>query len=141
VVQAAAYLPAQFADPEEARKLLEVNAFGTFALLKSSVRTSVRKVVVFSSNVYRHSTEVVTEEASAYPSVHAPYCMMGTLCAEVWADHFDWKGKLQTANLRVASVYGPGFKRGMIPTFTATLVQAKPIIAKDGGRYPPTPCL
>ena len=99
------------------------------------VRTSVRKAVVFSSNVYRHGTDAVTEEAPTYPSVHAPYYLMSKFCAEVWADHFDRTGKLQTASLRLASVYGPGLERGMIPTFTATLVQGKPITVKDGGRY------
>jgi UDP-glucose 4-epimerase len=135
VVHAAAYLPASYADPGEARKLLEVNALGTLAVVEACVRTSVRKAVVFSSNVYRHGTDAVTEEAPTYPSVHAPYYMMSKLCAEVWADHFDRTGKLQTASLRLASVYGPGLERGMIPTFTATLVQGKPITVKDGGRY------
>ena len=72
VVHAAAYLPASYADPGEARKLLEVNALGTLAVVESCVRTSVRKAVVFSSNVYRHGTDAVTEETPTYPSVHAP---------------------------------------------------------------------
>ncbi|WIM13722.1 NAD(P)-dependent oxidoreductase [Enhydrobacter sp.] len=135
VIHAAAYLPASYADPGETRKLLEVNALGTLAVLEACVRNPVRKVIVFSSNVYRHGTDAVTEEAPTYPSVHAPYYMMSKLCAEVWADHFDRTGKLQTASLRLASVYGPGLERGMIPTFTATLVQGQPITIKDGGRY------
>ena len=77
---AAAYLPASYADPGEARKLLEVNALGTLAVVESCVRTSVRKAVVFSSNVYRHGTDAVTEEAPTYPSVHALYYMMSKLC-------------------------------------------------------------
>ena len=85
--------------------------------------------------MYRHGTETVAEDAPTYPSVHAPYYMMSKLCAEVWADHFDRTGKLQTASLRLASVYGPGLERGMIPTFTAALVQGKPITIKDGGRF------
>src|SRR5262245_65316930 len=40
VVHAAAYLPASYEDPGEARKLLEVNALGTLAVLESSVRAS-----------------------------------------------------------------------------------------------------
>jgi UDP-glucose 4-epimerase len=135
VVHAAAYLPASYVDPGEARKLLEVNALGTLAILESCVRTSVKKAVIFSSNVYRQGTDPVTEEAPTYPSVHAPYYMMSKLCAEVWADHFDRTSKLQTTSLRLASVYGPGLERGMIPTFTAGLVQGKPITIKDGGRY------
>jgi UDP-glucose 4-epimerase len=135
VVHAAAYLPASYVDPGEARKLLEVNALGTLAILESCVRTSVKKAIIFSSNVYRHGTDKVTEDAPTYPSVHAPYYMMSKLCAEVWADHFDRMGQLQTASLRLASVYGPGLERGMIPTFTTALVQGKPITIKDGGRY------
>ena len=135
VVHAAAYLPASYTDPAEARKLLEVNALGTLAVLEACVRSPVRKAVVFSSNVYRHGTDAVTEEAPTYPSMHAPYYMMSKLCAEVWADHFDRAGKLQIAGLRVASVYGPGLERGMIPTFTATLVQGRPITVRSGGRY------
>jgi len=135
VIHAAAHLPASYADPGEARKLLEVNALGTLAILESCVHTSVRKAVVLSGNVYRHGTHAVTEEAPAYPSGHAPYYMMSKLCAEVWADHFDRTGKLRTASLRLASVFGPGLERGIIPTFTATLVQGKPITVKDGGRY------
>jgi len=135
VVHAAAHLPASYADPGEARKLLEVNALGTLAVVESCVRNSIRKAVVFSSNAYRHGTGAVTEGACTYPSVHAPYYLMSKLCAEVWADHFDRTGKLQTASLRVASVYGPGLERGMIPTFTASLAQGKPITVKDGGRY------
>jgi nucleoside-diphosphate-sugar epimerase len=42
-----AYLPASYADSGEARKLLEVNALGTLAVLESCVRTLVRKAVVF----------------------------------------------------------------------------------------------
>jgi UDP-glucose 4-epimerase len=135
VVHAAAYLPASYADPGEARKLLEVNALGTLAILESCVRTSVEKAIVVSSNVYRHGTETMAEDAPTYPSVHAPFYMMSKLCAEVWADHFDRTGKLQTASLRLASVYGPGLERGMIPTFTSALVRGNPITIKDGGRF------
>ena len=135
VVHAAAYLPASYADPGEARKLLEVNALGTLAVLEACVRISVKKAVVLSGNVYRQRTDPVTEAAPAYPSAHAPYYLMSKLCAEVWADHFDRTSKLQTASLRLASVYGPGLVRGMIPTFTAALLQGKPITIKDGGRY------
>jgi UDP-glucose 4-epimerase len=135
VVHAAAYLPASYADPGEARKLLEVNALGTLAILESCVRTSVEKAIVVSSNVYRHGTDTVAEDAPTYPSVHAPFYMMSKLCAEVWADHFDRTGKLQTASLRLASVYGPGLERGMIPTFTSALVKGNPITIKDGGRF------
>jgi UDP-glucose 4-epimerase len=135
VVHAAAYLPASNADPGEARKLLEVNALGTLAVLEACVRTSVKRAVVLSGNVYRQGTDPVTEEAPAYPSVHAPYYLTSKLCAEVWADHFNRTSKLQTVSLRLASIYGPGLVRGMIPTFTAALLQGKPITIKDGGRY------
>src|SRR4029453_7985745 len=72
-VHAAAYLPASYTDPGEARKLLKVNALGTLAVLEACVRTSVKKAVVLSGNVYRQGTDLVTEEAPAYPSVHPPY--------------------------------------------------------------------
>jgi UDP-glucose 4-epimerase len=135
VVHAAAYLPASYTDPGEARKLLKVNALGTLAVLEACVRTSVKKAVVLSGNVYRQATDPVTERAPTYPSMHAPYYLMSKLCADVWTDHFDQTGKLQTASLRLASVYGPGLERGMIPTFTAALFQGKPITIRDGGRY------
>ncbi len=135
LVHAAAYLPSSYADPGEARKLLEVNALGTLSLLEACVRASVKKAIVFSSNVYRHGEEAVSEDAPTYPSVHAPYYMMSKLCAEVWADHFDKTAKLQTVSLRLASVYGPGLTRGMIPTFTSSLLAGKAITVKDGGRY------
>jgi len=134
VVHAAAYLPASYADPREARKLLEVNALGTLAILEACVRASVEKAIVVSGNVYRHGMDMMAENGATYPSVNAPYYMMSKLCAEVWADYFDQTGKLQTASFRLASVYGPGLERGMIPTFTADLAQGKRITIKDGGR-------
>lgn len=135
IVHAAAYLPKSYADAGEARACLEVNALGTLALLEGCVRNAVKRAIVFSSNVYGQGADPVTEDAPAYPAVHAPYYMMSKLCGEVWAEHFGRSGRLATASLRVASVYGPGLTRGMIPTFTSTLLQGKPVTIKDGGRY------
>ena len=135
VIHAAAHLPASYADPKEARACFEANALGTLDLLLACVRASVKKVLVFSSNVYRQSASPAAEDAPTYPSTHAPYYLMSKLCADVWTEHFRQLGNLETTTLRLASVFGPGLTRGMIPTFTSSLLRGAPITIRDGGRY------
>lgn len=135
VVHAAAYLPASYASPAEARACLEINALGTLSLLEAAVTARVRHVLVFSSNVYKVTQDAVAEDAPIYPSTHAPYYMMSKVCADVWADHFDRTDRLAVGTLRVASVYGPGLARGMIETFVAKLSAGQTVTIQHGGLY------
>ena len=135
VIHAAAYLPKNYSDPDEARRCLERNALATLDLLRASQRSTVKRFVFFSSNVYLQSSTPVAETAPTYPVTHAPYYMMSKLTGEVWTEHYGRTSSLATVSLRVASVYGAGLMRGMIPTFTDNLLLGKEVTLKDGGRF------
>lgn len=135
VIHCAAYLPKNYADPDEARRCMDANALATLELLRTAASSGVRRFVYFSSNVYRQSASAVTEESPTYPVSHAPYYMMSKLTGEVWAEHFGRTSAMATVSLRVASVYGPGLGRGMIPTFVGKLLANERITLKDGGRF------
>ena len=127
VIHAAAYLPKNYSDADEARLCLELNALATLELLRASQRGKVKRFVFLSSNVYLQSSTPVAETAPTYPVTHAPYYMM--------SKPYGRTSSLATVSLRVASVYGAGLRRGMIPTFTDSLLLGKEVTLKDGGRF------
>lgn len=135
IVHAGAYVPASYTDPEEAHRCLEVNAFGTLAMLRAAERAGVRRFVLLSGNLYRFSTEPVTEDAPIDPSDRATYYLASKAYADTVAEHFRKQGRLEVVILRPSAVYGPGLVRGMMATFLERLERRDHVTIDDGGRY------
>lgn len=135
VVHAAAHVPKSYADPDEARTCLEVNALGTLAVLQACVAAAVPRAIVFSGNIYRAGTAPVAEDGPIEPSAQAPYYLASKACADFYVDAIQRTGKVAVAILRPAAVYGPGLARGMIPTFISRLEAGERLTIQDGGRY------
>ncbi len=135
VIHGAAHLPQSYADPAEARACLDVNALGTLTVLEACTRAKVGRAVALSTNLYRLSELPVDEQAPIEPTSRASFYMVSKAAGDFWANHFAEQGRLSVAVLRLASVYGPGLLRGMIPTFADALARRQPINVQGGDRY------
>jgi UDP-glucose 4-epimerase len=135
VIHAAAYVPRNYRDPDEADACQRVNAGGTLTVLRACRAAAVGRVVVLSGNVYRAGAAPVDEDAPIDPSSSAPYYLASKATADAYALHFDRAEGLPVAVLRPSAVYGPGLARGMIATFAGRLAAHEPVTVADGGRY------
>lgn len=135
VVHAAAYLPASYDDPAEARRCLEVNGLGSLALLEAAHRAGVRRVILLSGNLYRSSAEPAAESSPLDPSARAVFYLASKAYAETVAQWYRSTNRLEVVLLRASSVYGPGLHRGMLATFTRRLLRGEPIVVQNGGAY------
>lgn len=133
----AAYLPPSYHDPDFASECFRVNTHGTLDLLRAAADSQLSRIIHFSSgNIYSPVRGLVTENASAYPSVRAPYYLSSKLSGEIFADHMRRSHELSVSILRLSAVYGPGMgNSGLIPTFAGRLAAGAPIEVHDGGRY------
>lgn len=135
VVHAAAYLPASYDDPAEARRCLELNGLGTLALLEAAHRAGVRRVILLSGNLYRSSSEPADEASPLDPSARAVFYLASKAYAETVAQWYRATARLEVVILRASSVYGAGLHRGMLATFTRRLLRGEPIVVQNGGTY------
>ena len=138
MVHMAAYLPANYSDPSEAGRCLEINALATLELLRQSAEAGLSKFVYVSSgNIYRPGEDRVSEDFGTYPSWRAPYYLSSKLVGEIFSDHFGQSGAIEsTIVLRPSAIYGPGMgDGGVVPLFAKRLLDGEPIELSDGGRH------
>lgn len=137
VCHLAAHVPGDMSDPGEAEACLRRNALATLELLRAADAAGVETFIYFSSGqIYVRSPRPVRESDPVYPAARAPYYLASKLAAEVFVTHYGSTGRLKTAILRVASVYGPGTRQdGLVPRFIRQVRAKQPIVLNDGGRY------
>jgi UDP-glucose 4-epimerase len=135
VIHAAAHIPKSYADPNEARLCMQVNALGTLELLLACNRVGIARAVVLSGNVYRPGTIPLTEDGPIDPSTQAPYYLISKAAGDLYAQAVGRERKVGVTILRPSAVYGPGLTRGMIPTFIAKLQAGQRVTIQNGGRY------
>lgn len=98
----------------EATSLFDVNVTGTLRVLQWCVARGVKQVVLISGAiVYGEWTDKPKDENSPVnPWVAGPYAV-SKLCSEQVASLLNGTGTTLTI-LRLSSLYGPGYKRGLI---------------------------
>jgi nucleoside-diphosphate-sugar epimerase len=134
VVHAAAHIPPDQADPDEARTCLEVNALGTLNLLRAAENAGLQRFIFISTaNVLKPQARPVSED-DPIGGEQAPYYLGSKVVAEVFVRSFRERG-LRTLILRPSSIYGPGTRGGVLSTFADRLRAGEPIVLHHGGRY------
>ncbi|MCF3641811.1 NAD(P)-dependent oxidoreductase [Rhizobium sp. TRM95111] len=133
----AAYIPANFDDPGEARACFETNTLSVLGLVADSAAQGAGHFVYLSSGqIYRPGGPAADELAATYPVERATYYLTSKLAGELCVQAAARRCGLQATVLRVASVYGPGMHGGgMIATFLQRLSSGQPVEVRDGGRY------
>lgn len=134
LVHAAAHIPRNQKDPEEARACFEVNALGTLGLLRAGEAAGLTRFIFISgANILRSQTRPVHED-DAIGCEHAPYYLGSKVLGEIYVR--SWPSRtLRTLTLRPSSIYGPGMVSGVFPLFIERLRSGKPIVLKNGGSY------
>ncbi|QIG49946.1 NAD(P)-dependent oxidoreductase [Nordella sp. HKS 07] len=134
LVHAAAHIPRNQKDPDEARACAEVNALGTLQLLRASEAAGLTRFIFISgANILRLQERPVHED-DAIGCEHAPYYLGSKVLGEIYVR--SWSSQaLRTLTLRPSAIYGPGMVSGVFPLFIEQLRSGKPIVLKNGGSY------
>lgn len=135
VCHLAAHIPIHMADrhPETFRECFEANVLLTSRILRSAELAGVRRFVNFGSgNAYAVRQDYPDESAPLYPTSRGtPYLASKVAQETIVAS---WSG-LETCMLRLASVYGPGQRSGMLAHLTKRLLRGDTVILEHGGAY------
>jgi UDP-glucose 4-epimerase len=109
IVHLAAYIPRDLTDVSDADHCLEINASGTLRMLVAAERAKVGRFIYASAGQYYPWSETpATEEDPTYPSTRATFYLVSKLVGEIYVEHFNRSGYMDTVSLRIGSVYGPG---------------------------------
>jgi nucleoside-diphosphate-sugar epimerase len=134
IIHAAAHIPHDQRDPNEARTCLEVNALGTLSLLRASEKVGVHRFILVSgANILKARVRPVHEN-DPIGCERAPYYLGSKLMAEIYVRSFQARG-LKRLILRPSSIYGPNLKVGVLFSFAERLRAGLPIVLTDGGRH------
>ena len=115
----------------------EVNADGTFNVLRAAAEAKVRRVVYSASSSAYGDTEVLPKVESMAPRPKSPYAVQ-KLLGEYYASVFYSCFQLETVSLRFFNVYGPRQDpsspySGVISLFMKAVLERKaPTIFGDG---------
>ncbi|MFP8958355.1 NAD-dependent epimerase/dehydratase family protein [Natrialbaceae archaeon A-CW3] len=128
----------------ELRPNVEINATGTLSLLELAAEHDIdRLVYVGSGSVYpdrEPDGEPYQESALTRPSVERPYSITKHV-GELYCEHFNATGKLETVSVRVSRLWGPpGAATGewaypMDRLITAAL-DGRDVVNEYGGDHP-----
>ena len=128
----AAYIPSNHADPAGAEACFRINALGTLHLARLAADAGVGRFVLFSSAQAYSQRTIATEADALYPAAHATYYLGSKIMAELFAHQFS--PPLRLTILRLASIYGPTMKSGVLAVFMARAAAGHPLVVHDGGR-------
>jgi UDP-glucose 4-epimerase len=136
VCHLAAYRPADYHDPSEAARCIEVNALGTLELARAALRLGVRRIVYASaSNAYVPGPEPAVEEHPVWPIGHAAWYLTSKIAAEFYLEQLRCTADLSPVILRIASCYGPGMgSRSVVARFVTCAQRGEPLDVLHGGR-------
>jgi nucleoside-diphosphate-sugar epimerase len=115
----------------------EVNANGTFNVLRAAREGSAGRLVYAASSSAYGDTEVLPKEESMAPRPKSPYALQ-KLMGEYYASVFSGVFGLETVSLRYFNVYGPrqdpsSAYSGVLSVFMkAVLERRQPVIFGDG---------
>ena len=135
LVHLAAHIPADHFDPEEAERCWRANALGTLRLAEAAARTGIRRFIqTTGANAYAAWESAPTESAAMFPRSRG-YYLGSKILQEMYAREICGPAQLPLATLRVASVYGPGQRRGAVTTLARAFFAGHPVALQDGGRF------
>lgn len=134
---AAAYIPADYSDPAEARACFLANAVGTVDVLEAAVAAGVEHAVVLAAaNAYAPTEAPARETDALYPNAPAPFYLASKVAADSLADAYNTSGRLGCTVLRLPAIYGPGMPAGaFLSVCIDRLRRGKPVTLHDGGRH------
>ena len=134
VCHLAAFIPPDHSDPGYAEQCFRTNALGSFAAARLALDANVRRFLLFSSGQsYAFSEKPATEEDPLYPTRRATFYLSSKIAAELFVQTFS--PALPTTIFRLASVYGPDMKGGVIEKFLKNIREEALLIVHDGGRH------
>ena len=135
VCHLAAHVPVHMADrhPDTFRECFEANVLLTSKILRAAELAGVKRFVNFGSgNAYSVRCDYPDESAPLYPTSRGtPYLASKVAQETIVAS---WNG-LQTCTLRLASVYGPGQRGGMLHHLARRLIRGEKVVLEKGGAY------
>jgi UDP-glucose 4-epimerase len=125
---AAAYIPKNMADPNEAAKCFSVNALGTLKLLQFAEKIGIKHFIYFNSgNVFKYGNSPRKESDTMYPANRATFYLSSKLMGELYVKHFENLGLIKTTIFRVSSVYGNLTKGDLVISFIKKVVEGQSI--------------
>lgn len=135
VCHLAAHIPIHMADrhPDTFRECFEANVMLTSKILRAADLAGVRRFVNFGSgNAYGLKVDYPDESAPLYPTSRGTPYLASKVAQETIVSA--WHG-LETCTLRLASVYGPGMKSGMLYHLIRRLLRGDTVVLEKGGAY------
>lgn len=135
VCHLAAHIPIHMADrhPETFRECFEANVLLTSKILKAAELVGARRFVNFGSgNAYAMRQDHPDESAPLYPTSRGTPYLASKVAQETIVAA--WYG-LETCTLRLASVYGPGQKSGMLYHLIRRLISGETVVLEKGGAF------
>jgi len=113
----------------------EINARGTFNVLRASQQAGVSRVIFASTGGALIGDAVPPVNEKSLPKPISPYGA-SKLCGEAYCHAFAKSYGLHTVALRFANVYGPNsaHKRGATTTFIKALISGEPIVIYGDGK-------
>lgn len=135
VCHLAAHIPIHMADrhPDTFRECFEANVLLTSKILRAADLAGVRRFVNFGSgNAYGLKVDYPDESAPLYPTSRGTPYLASKVAQETIVSA--WNG-LETCTLRLASVYGPGMKSGMLYHLIRRLLRGDTVVLEKGGAY------
>lgn len=133
-IHAAAYIPENIADPDEAEKCVEINALGTLTLLRAAEAAGVRRFILISgTNVLATNNSPVNED-SPYGNARGYSYLASKMLAEVYVNSFDAKN-MSVLTVRPSSIYGQGNTRGVLSLLANKLSSGQEVTLAQGGSF------
>lgn len=134
LIHAAAHIPGNQRNPDEAKTCFEVNALGTLSLLRACEAAGVKRFVFVSgANILKPRRRSVHEN-DTIGCEYAPYYLGSKALAEIYIRSYQ-VATMHSLIVRPSTIYGPGMKGGVLQLFADRLQAGQPILLKDGGRY------